>query len=251
MCECAPMKVSQLLPSVRVEVEKPFEEKLARAKQLVKLFANKNACVSCSFGKDSTVVLWLCLQENSNIPVIYNNTGVEYPETLAFKEQLRVAWNLNLIETKPEKSFWQIAEERGLDDLKKYRDACCDALKDKPTKKVLKKNGFQYNFTGLTAIESRVRMWRICEKGDNYYSKKDGVWRIHLIAYWTPKEVWDFMSRVQIPANPAYAKYGLERMGCVPCTSHKGWRRQLAKVNPLMYKLIQEKYFRQKLLEVE
>ena len=245
------MKVNQLLPSVRVEVEKPFQEKLDRAKKLVKLFADKNACVSCSFGKDSTVVLWLCLQENPKIHVIYNNTGVEYPETLAFKEKLGHAWNLNLIETLPSKSFWQVANEKGLDDMKKYRDACCDALKSRPMRRVLKKHGFRYNFTGLTAVESRVRMWRLCQQGDNYYSRKDGVWRVHCIAYWTPKEVWDYIRRVQIPVNPAYEKYGLERLGCVPCTSHKFWRRQLAKVNYPMYKLVSEKYFGQKLLEVE
>ena len=40
----------------------------------------------------------------------------------------------------------------------------------------------------------------------------------------------------------------LKRMGCLPCTAHKGWRAQLAKINPKMYRFIQENYFHQTLL---
>lgn len=70
---------------VRAEITKPFEEKLKRTKQLIRLFANSpNACLSCSFGKDSMAVLSLVLQENPKIPVNFNNTLCEFPETLKF-----------------------------------------------------------------------------------------------------------------------------------------------------------------------
>jgi phosphoadenosine phosphosulfate reductase len=244
------MKVSQLMPSVRKEVEKPFEEKLARAKQLVRMFANKNACVSCSFGKDSTVVLWLCLQENPKIPVIYNNTGVEFSETLALKEKLKESWNLNLIETKPIKSFWQIPHEE--DEGKRGKNnPCCYFLKDKPMKDAMRLHGFTHSFTGMTAIESRLRMFVACQRGQEYYVKRYGYWKIHPILYWIPEEVWTFITEMQIPVNLAYAKYELDRLGCVPCTSYKGWRGELARKNLKMYRLVQERYFHQRLLDAE
>ena len=251
------MKLSQLLPSVRYEVEKPFEEKLRRAKELIHIFgglAGSKACVSCSFGKDSMVVLWLALQEDKNIAVIFNNTGVQYRETYAFKKQIAKAWNLNLIETKPIKNFWQVMKEiqsktKHFEDGKKHFDQCCYALKRKPFMKAAK--DFTICFTGLTAIESRHRMFTACHRGQEYYSKKDGITKVHPIMFWTREEVLEFSRGVQIPLNPAYEKYGLERLGCVPCTSHKFWRRQLAKTNPKMYKFIQETYFHQRLLEVE
>ncbi|MEM0254320.1 MAG: hypothetical protein QXK78_07190 [Candidatus Bathyarchaeia archaeon] len=56
------LKPSQLLSEVRAEVERPFEEKLGRTVGLIRLFAGREACVACSFGKDSLAVL--CLQEN-------------------------------------------------------------------------------------------------------------------------------------------------------------------------------------------
>ena len=245
------MKISQLVEPVKSEVERPFEEKLARSRQLIKLYCSlcpKGGVVSCSFGKDSLVVLYLVREIMPQIPVIFNNTLVQFKETYELKDKLKEEWQLNLIETKPldNWTFWKIADEIGLDDGKKYRDACCERLKDGPTRKAIREYSFTYNFTGITAVESRVRMWRICEGGTHYYSKKDGILRIHPIAYWTPKEVWDFINGDSIPVNPAYKKYGIERVGCVPCTSHKYWRKQIAKVNPGMYKHIQEKYFGQK-----
>ncbi len=244
------MKVSQLLPSIRSEVEKPFEEKLRRAKELIHIFvslAEGKSCVSCSFGKDSMVVLWLALQEFKNIAVIFNNTGVQFKETYESKERIKQEWNLNLIETKPLKSFWQVAKERGLQDgTKKGHNACCYYLKDKPNQLAMKKHRFTHAFTGLTVLESRMRMFTACQKGQAYYVKRYGFWKIHPLLFWTPQEIWQFTWENSIPINPCYEKYGLDRLGCVPCTSHKFWREQLAKVNPRMYKFIQEKYFKQK-----
>ncbi|MEM3466024.1 MAG: phosphoadenosine phosphosulfate reductase family protein [Candidatus Jordarchaeales archaeon] len=244
------LKPSQLLSEVKAEVERPFEEKLERAVGLIRLFADRDACVACSFGKDSLAVLWLCLQENPNIPVVFNNTGVEYFETLEFKEQLARDWRLNLIETKPETSYWQVMESlKGrIDDGRKWVNKCCYELKEKPFKRVVREYGFKFCFTGLTALESRARMWVACERGMQYYSRKDGVTKVHPILYWTPEEVWRFTREKGIPVNPAYAKYGLNRIGCVPCTSHRGWRAQLAKVNPAIYKHVMERYFKQRLL---
>lgn len=200
-------------------------------------------------------MLKLCLQENPDIPVVFHDTGVEFPETVRFKDDLAKAWRLNLIETKPETSFWQIMEalkvKGRIDDGRKWMNKCCYELKRKPFKQVVRRYGFRFCFTGLTALESRSRMWTACQRGMEYYSRKDGVVKIHPILYWTPEEVWGFIRQHDIPVNPAYAKYGLNRIGCLPCTSHLNWRAQLAKVSPAMYKHVMEHYFGQKLLEAD
>ncbi len=251
------MNPQSLLPAVRFEVEKPFEEKLAKAQMLLKMWgkvAPVKPFVSCSFGKDSTVVLYLALQVNPNIPVVFNNTGVEWKETLEFRDYLRAEWHFNLIETKPKTSFWEVMEKTKRkhlhqDDGKKHSNLCCTALKHGPLHRVVKEYGFTHSFTGITAVESRHRMFTACERGMEYFSKKDGFTKIHPILYWTEEEVWRFTKENNIPVNPTYAKYKLKRIGCVPCTSWKNWRKQLARTNPAMYRLIQERYFGQTLLE--
>ena len=67
----------------------------------------KDVAVAWSGGKDSTLVLYFVIQKFPKVPVIFNNTGVEYPETIAFVRDMTVAWNLNLIETKPVKTYRQ------------------------------------------------------------------------------------------------------------------------------------------------
>lgn len=247
-------RIRQLISSVRVEVEKSFEVKLRRAKELIHIFgglAGNKACVSCSFGKDSMAVLWLCRQEFKNITVIFNNTEVQFKETYDFRNWILSEWNLNLIETKPTKTFWQVAKERGLQDgTKKGHNACCYYLKDKPNQLTMKKYNFTHAFTGMTVLESRMRMFTACQKGQAYYVKRYGFWKIHPILFWTPQEIWNFTDENNIPINPAYRKYSIERLGCAPCTSHKFWREQLARTNPKMYRFIQERFFHQKLLEM-
>ena len=77
------MKVSQLLEPARTEARKSYEDKLELTKKIVDnfVFLFKKYFVSCSFGKDSIVVLHLVLQKDPEVPVVFNNTKVQYPET--------------------------------------------------------------------------------------------------------------------------------------------------------------------------
>ena len=73
---------------------------------------HSNPVVACSFGKDSLVVLHMVRQINPDIPVIFNNTLSEFPDTLLFKRQLQEKWTLNLVEAKPLDgwNFWKIVD---------------------------------------------------------------------------------------------------------------------------------------------
>lgn len=251
-----PFSDAELLPPVRLEVQKPFEEKLQRARQLIKLWIHQKSCVSCSFGKDSTVLLHLCLEADPHCLVVFENTGIEFKETLEFRDRMVKEWDLNFVELKPELTYWQILDRilhkgLGLDDGKKRSNICCYHMKEKPFSKFAKQQGIRVSFAGITALESRNRMFSACQKGMEYYSQKFSYLKVHPLLYWRESEVWDFIRSRNLPVNEAYEKYGLSRMGCVPCTSHKNWREQLFRINPRMYKLIQEKYFRQKTWDQE
>ena len=59
--------------------------------------------VAFSGGKDSTVVLDLARRADPNVPVCFFDSGLEFPETLAYIEELTARWDLNLhvIPTRP------------------------------------------------------------------------------------------------------------------------------------------------------
>ena len=212
--------------------------------------------VSCSFGACSVVVLHMALKFNPNIKVVFNNTGVEYPETYAYRDLLKEKWHLNLIETKPVKTFWQCLQEYGFPLARKqysakvakerkeahqqfHKPSCCIYLKELPFKQVCKDYSIQATLTGLRCAESSVRMFTLAQRGQYYHTSKWGsLWRYHPIGFWTHKQVHDYLKDNNLPVNTIYKK--VDRCGCMPCTGFLHWEKQLSKTNLKMYRVVQK-----------
>ena len=204
--------------------------------------------VACSFGKDSMAVLHLVRQNDPNALVIFCNTGVEYPQTLAFRDRIVKEWNLNYFEAQPKKgdSFWSITKKYGLPHVRtdghtKYRvPKCCMKLKDEPGMKAYRDFGVDLAFTGITAAESRNR-WMLQRRcGDYYFAKTDGIWKCHPIMSWTEADVYQYHEENRIPLNPLYSEFPGVRVGCMPCTSYNSWPKTMAKTTPRLYRQIQK-----------
>ena len=229
-----------------------YDEKVHYSKSMIKkaiLDYDRKVAVACSFGKDSTVMVHLCYQF-SDIPVVFCNTGVEYKETLDFRDVLVEKWNLNYVELHPETTYFKVVRKSGYPQIrmssysaKKRKKSigtpkCCYYLKEKPMKLWVNSNHFKAYFVGLQADESYQRKWTIIKYGDNYVTSKVFNQPIHKflpLAYWSEKEIWRYIKENKLPMNKAYERYGISRVGCVPCTGHIGWEKTLQKVNVKMY----------------
>jgi len=233
-------------------VKASYEEKIKYTRSIIRKAYEEfgdRLSVSCSFGKDSVLVLYFAREVYPDIPVLWANTGVEFPETVKFARKLAEEWNLNLIEVKPIKTFWQCVKEYGFPWPRKVktRDGykapgtprCCYYMKEKPLANKIHELGIKATLTGLTWDESYNRKWALIKNGDWFFSKKRGYWFIHPIAYWNSYEVWKFIEENSIPLNPLYEK--AERIGCMTCTAHFGWEKQMAALTPGIYKLIMRK----------
>jgi len=229
-------------PTVILEPEQVIEK-------AVEAHGDKLA-VSCSFGSCSVVALHMALKVQPDVKVVFNNTGVAYPETYAYRDLLVKEWNLNLIETKPIKSFWRCVKEYGFPLVRAYgskkkkkehsKPKCCIFLKELPMKNACIEFGIEGTLTGMRCAESGIRMFVLAQRGQYYHTVKWGsLWRYHPIGFWTHKQVFDYLRENRIPVNEIYSK-GRERSGCMPCTSFLSWERQLAKTNLKMYKLVQK-----------
>ena len=213
------------------------------AKQRIEEHIGKhnNPAISCSFGKDSVVVLHLVKQLGCNIPVVFNNTKVERRETLQLKRQLVKDWDIDLIEVFPSANwtFWKIVEEYGFpvggrNNLAAQR--CCYYLKKKPMKEAQTKHQWDLLIDGLTAAESKQRYFTFRDYGYYRYNKKNKVYKLSPIWDWTPGMVWDYIEQNNLPYNkfydkelpqyPEMTKRGLKqwgyyrclRVGCWACT---------------------------------
>jgi len=198
--------------------------------------------VAWSGGKCSTIIVHMAIQHQPDIPVIFNNTGVEYPETIHFINQIKNEWKLNLHVTKPIKSFWQCINEYGFPQFRgKYsktwsraKPACCYFLKEVPAKQIYHELNLEAVYDGIRVCESRARMFSVKHSQFQYEKRVMQIWKIHPIMFWDAEKLNQYIQENGIPVNPIY-KEGLIRLGCMPCTGYSQWKQTLSKIKPKLY----------------
>jgi 3'-phosphoadenosine 5'-phosphosulfate sulfotransferase (PAPS reductase)/FAD synthetase len=188
----------------------------------------KSPVVSCSFGIDSIVSLYLTRQallelgrDPSEIQVIWNDTLNEFPEVRQFALQLKKEWNLNLLISKPKKPLKKVIDNHGGIDSSYFTarkgdrrnkkqplsEKCCGVLKHEPMKRAIKENNWDLVINGLRADESTQRLRAGLRDGEYFYSNTE--WKAYVcrpIMWMREEDIWDFVELRNIPYNDLYNK---------------------------------------------
>ena len=210
--------------------------------------------VSFSGGKDSTVLLDLVRSVYPNVPAVFIDTGLEYPEIRQFVKTIN-----NVIWLKPEIPFPQVIEKYGYPVISKevaqkisevqntrskklynkrlYGDEkgngklptkwqflidapfkvshkCCYALKKNPVKKYEKKEQ-KAPFVATMVSDSRLRRTNYLKYGCNSF---DGVRPMSLpLSFWAEEDVWKYITRYKLPYSSIY-DLGYLNTGCMFCS---------------------------------
>lgn len=200
--------------------------------------------VGYSGGKDSDCLVHLFIRSGVKFKLIHNHTTLDIPETVYYVRRKFKEWTEQGIECeiyKPEKSFWQICEERRMLPFRKVR-FCCAELKEKQPYK-----GAVYSF-GVRKFESfnRANNRDSIETRDSkdwkqtqmfHFDKSEQVRQmetcytnnyfvVNRMAYWTTEVRDKYIAKYNIEINPAYEKYGLQRCGCIMCCMSSAKERQ-------------------------
>jgi phosphoadenosine phosphosulfate reductase len=172
------------------------------------------AMVSFSGGKDSLATLLLTLEAGMSLPVLFLDTGLEFPETVEHVKEVADRHGLRLIiEKAPEGAFKEGLETFGPPG-RDYR-WCCKTNKLGPTVQAIMKNfpSGVLSFIGQRRYESEAR------------SSKPRVWNnpwtpgqigASPIQHWTALHIWLYIMSKNEPSNPWYQR-GLDRIGCSLC----------------------------------
>jgi 3'-phosphoadenosine 5'-phosphosulfate sulfotransferase (PAPS reductase)/FAD synthetase len=198
----------------------------------------RTPCVSTSFGKDSQVVTHLVTQvAGTTVPLFNLDTGIEFPEVEKFRDEFvaKHGYKLLIQPAFPE-NYWGLVEKYGFplgqrgfeDDPDHPTNKCCYYLKKKPLHRAIKKFGFDLQFLGLRAVESKLRAVVRKNFGDYYWNKRHKVMECHPILNWTDKELYQYIEKYNVELNPLYYKphptipnYKI-RTGCWACP--QGWK---------------------------
>jgi len=173
------------------------------------LFPGRIALVS-SFGADSAVLLHMVAQIDKATPVLFIGTGVLFPETLAYRDQLVAHLDLrNVVNLTPDKS--QLAGEDPENFLWAGNpDRCCEIRKVIPLAKALE--GYEAWITGRKRFQARTRAALAL------FEAEGGRIKVNPLAGWSASDIDAYLAAHALPRHPLVAK-GYPSIGCIPCTS--------------------------------
>lgn len=233
---------------VRQEQRKPLDQKIKKSMKALEDAFNesKRPCVAFSGGKASLVALHLSLEINPKVMVLFNNTTNEFPETLKYVRRLARNWNLNFYEVRPKTNYWKVVKKYGFPHQQRYKygePMCCSLLKTDPAYEFYRKKHVDCVITGIQASESGARLRIIADRGILYLTSMVGkrslpweVVKVHPVGYWKDNDIWEYIRENNLPVNPVYQKYKIDRSGCMACTGFFNWEEKLNRINPTLYR---------------
>ncbi len=156
--------------------------------------------LSSSFGAQAAVSLHMVTQQKPDIPVVLIDTGYLFPETYRFIDELSDRLALNLKVYRPQIGIaWMEARfgklwEQGVDGLERYNRL----RKVEPMQRALDELGAETWISGIRRSQSRSRA------NTDILQRRDGRWKLHPLADWSDRDVWNYLQRHDLPYHPLW-----------------------------------------------
>jgi phosphoadenosine phosphosulfate reductase len=176
------------------------------------LFPGRIALVS-SFGAESAVLLHLASRIDRAVPVIFLDTGMLFPETLAYRRTLVRHLGLRDVSTHHPDPVQLATLDAGGTLHASAPNLCCHIRKVAPLERALE--GYDAWITGRKQFQGQTRA-RL-----GLFEVQDGRLKLNPLARWSAHQIDDYMSAHGLPRHPL-SLLGYPSIGCMPCTSPVG-----------------------------
>jgi 3'-phosphoadenosine 5'-phosphosulfate sulfotransferase (PAPS reductase)/FAD synthetase len=221
----------------------PLEAKIIMTQQRIRQwyeYWDGQVYVGFSGGKDSTVLKHIVDEMYSDVPSLFVNTGLEYPEIQKFAMSQK-----NVITVRPEMRFDEVLKKYGYPVISKsvshavkvakrnpdgavmknffaanakgrfamhkwkflidapfdLSEDCCNEMKKKPAKKYAKETG-RKQIIGTLATESALRYTKWLQHGCNAFDSKSPS--SQPLSFWTEQDILHYIKKYNVPYCSVY-----------------------------------------------
>lgn len=173
--------------------------------------AGYQLCITSSFQTHSLPLLHIVVQAIPDISVLFIDTGFHFPETYAFRNQIKKDWNLNLINVQSKTPKNQQVDSEGKFLYSSDPEYCCFINKVEPLNDAIK--SYDVWIAGLRRDQTNFRTTLNEEE-----FQENGLKKYHPILEWNSKMIYEYSKAMNLPKHPLDAK-GYLSIGCMPCTN--------------------------------
>lgn len=199
--------VDQRLTRLNDELRDASAQTILRA-SILREWTDELTYVS-SFGAESAVMLALIADVDPDLPIVFLETGMHFPQTLDYKQELIERLGLTNVRDIPPSEEERLAEDPKNTLWKTDPDACCALRKVRPLEPALE--GFDAWITGRKRFHGGARM------SLPVFEHAAGRFKVNPLAGWTQEDVQAYFKRRELPRHPLTAQ-GYPSVGCWPCT---------------------------------
>lgn len=173
-------------------------------------FRGRIALVS-SFGAESVVLLHLAAQIDRHLPILFLDTEMLFPATVAYQQE--VARHLGLTGVRrilPDRAAL-FAEDPEGDLHRRDPDLCCALRKSAPLERALQPFGAWITGRKRHQTPDRAALGL-------FETDAAGRIKVNPLAGWSPAQIAMHLDRHDLPRHPM-VRDGYPSIGCMPCTS--------------------------------
>ncbi|MEO2168273.1 MAG: phosphoadenylyl-sulfate reductase [bacterium] len=167
-------------------------------------------CLTCSWQKQSSVLIHMLSTLGLRPTIVELDTHLFFRESYETRERLVEKYGLTLVRP----AIPTIAEQHRREGPNLWEtdpDRCCHIRKVEPLLEALEP--FHAWVSGIRRNQSPSR----ASIRKAQWSQRYGLWKMHPIASWDERRVWDYITSNGIPYNPLHDA-GYRSIGCIPCT---------------------------------
>ncbi len=167
--------------------------------------------MATAFGPEGCILIHLLAEVEPRVRVFNLDTGYQFAETLALRDQLAERYGIEVEMVRPDTSVEEYESLHGGPLYVANSEQCCYARKIIPLRRGLV--GYDAWITAIRADQSPDRAKAKVVGWDPKFS----LVKVNPLLNWTRRDVWAHIVSHRVPYNPLHDQ-GYPSIGCWPCT---------------------------------